>query len=288
MINHLIVFIFLSSIFTASAAKKISIFVSIPPQKYIVEQIAGDVASVKSLLNENDNPHSFVVRPSVIKMLAGSDAYLQVGIPFETTILTKLIGSGMKISFYRQDKGIKRRHIKTAHKCSTGCVHDVAEADPHFWISSTNVIKMAENCCEVLSQLKPELKASFESNLSKFKKSALTVDEKLKKELLVHKGKGFYVYHPAFGYFADSYSLVQNAVESEGKKPSPRQLNKLISNAKMAGIKTIIVQNQFDRHAAEKLANILGGNVIEVNPMQENVLKLLESLGEAIKTGFGN
>ena len=37
-------------------------------------------------------------------------------------------------------------------------------------------------------------------------------------------GRGFLVFHPAWGYFAKDYGLTQQAIEFEGKEPSPRRL----------------------------------------------------------------
>ncbi len=288
MIRSFITTCLFSGAVLATAAEKVKVFVSILPQKYVVEQIAGDTVSVQSLLSEDDNPHSFVVSPGVIRSLGKADAYFQIGIPFEDVILAKIKDSGFKLKFHRHDSGIKRRHVKTEHRCSSGCVHHVKESDPHFWISAGNIIEMAENSAVFLAELRPKQKDEFKKNLDEFKQKLQALNGQLKKDLAPHKGKAFYVYHPAFGYFADAYGLTQKAVEVEGKKPSPRQLTQLISQAKKDGIKTIIVQNQFDRRAAERVAKVVGGNVVEVNPMSEDVLKLLQLLGDAIKKGFGN
>ena len=40
------------------------------------------------------------------------------------------------------------------------------------------------------------------------------------------------VYHSSWAYFARDYGLIEIAIENEGKEPSPRDLERLIAQAK--------------------------------------------------------
>lgn len=281
--SYILLFVLVSF---AASAEKLNVFVSIPPQKYIVEQIGGEYVNVSSLLTEGDNPHSFSASPSVLKKLSGSDVYFKMSLPFEKIILDKIKDYNLKLDYVAHDDEVKKLIVKEFHKCSTGCIHEVEDFDPHFWISSTNAIVVAETTRQTLSEKFPELKNKFSTNFNKFKKRFSELHELNSKALKNYEGKSFYVYHPAFGYFADEFGLKQKAVEVEGKKPSPRQLIGLIKEAKAAGIKTIVVQNQFDKRAADNVAQAIGGNVVEINPLQEDLYKLLSDLGKAVKDGF--
>ena len=53
------------------------------------------------------------------------------------------------------------------------------------------------------------------------------------------------VFHPAWGYFAESYGLKQIPIEIQGKEPRPFALRHLIEQAKDLGIKVIFAQSQF-------------------------------------------
>lgn len=270
-----------------SSAEKLNVFVSIPPQKYIVEQIGGEHVNVTSLLSEGDNPHSFTASPSVMKKLSDADVYFKMTLQFEKIILEKVKDYKLQLEFVPHDEKVKKQTIMVAHECVfSGCKHEFESIDPHFWISSSNAVKMAETSLKVLSKKLPGLKSEFSANFIEFKKRFSELHELNSKALKSYAGKSFYVYHPAFGYFAGEFGLKQKAVEVEGKKPSPRQLMRLIKEAKAAGIKTIVVQNQFNKRSAEKVAKAVGGNVVEINPLQEDLYKMLTDLGKAVKDGF--
>ena len=86
------------------------------------------------------------------------------------------------------------------------------------------------------------------------------LDARIRRALRPFRGQTFYVFHPAFGYFADAYGLRQKSVETEGKSPTPRQLLALIKQARAEGVKIIFLQPQFDRRAADAVATALGGD----------------------------
>jgi len=72
----------------------------------------------------------------------------------------------------------------------------------------------------------------------------------------------FMVFHPAWGYFAKAYDLVQVPIEVEGKEPKPAQLNELIKLAKKEKITVIFAQPQFSARSAETIAKEIGGEVV--------------------------
>ncbi|MFH1742105.1 MAG: zinc ABC transporter substrate-binding protein, partial [bacterium] len=98
-----------------------------------------------------------------------------------------------------------------------------------------------------------------------------------------YRGESFYVFHPAFGYFGDAYGLKQEAVELEGKAPTPRQLSTLIKKARTENVRIIFVQPQFDKKSAEAVSNSIDGAVVPMDPLAKDVLKNLEEM--AMKVG---
>jgi len=78
------------------------------------------------------------------------------------------------------------------------------------------------------------------------------------------------VFHPAWGYFAEAYGLVQVPVEIEGKDPKPAQLQNLIRHARERHIKVVFVQPQFSTKSAELLSREIGGQIVYTDPLAEN------------------
>ena len=102
-----------------------------------------------------------------------------------------------------------------------------------------------------------------------------------------HAGQSFYVFHPAFGYFGDTYGLKQQAVESEGKMPAPRQLRALIKKAKAEQVRIIFVQPQFDQRTAEVVAGLIGGVAVPIDPLARDVLKNFREMAAKMEEAFG-
>jgi zinc transport system substrate-binding protein len=88
----------------------------------------------------------------------------------------------------------------------------------------------------------------------------------------------FMVFHPAWGYFADTYGLTQVPIEREGKEPGARALAALIDQAKRDGIKVVFVQPQFDG-ARRQVAQAIGGVVVAVDPLAADYVDNLRRVG---------
>ena len=95
------------------------------------------------------------------------------------------------------------------------------------------------------------------------------------------------VYHPAWGYFAKAYDLIQIPVEMEGKKPTPKGLQQLILSAKKDGIKVVFVQPQFSTKSAQTIAKAIGGHVVFADPLAfdwaKNLLLVARQFKDVLK-----
>ena len=98
-----------------------------------------------------------------------------------------------------------------------------------------------------------------------------------------YRGRSFYVFHPAFGYFADAYHLRQESVEIEGKSPTPRQLVRLLQQARADGVKIIFLQPQFNQQMAASIAQSLGGAVMPMDDMAYDVETNLDDVATKIR-----
>ena len=94
--------------------------------------------------------------------------------------------------------------------------------------------------------------------------------------------KAFLIYHPTLTYFAQDYGLTQIAIETDGKEPSPAQLVRLIRLCKEKQVRTIFVQQEFDRRNAELIAKETGTHLVDINPLsyewKEEMLKIARTL----------
>ena len=107
-------------------------------------------------------------------------------------------------------------------------------------------------------------------------------------KLAPYEGAQFFVFHPAFGYFAREYHLHQVPVEIAGKSPSPKQLFKIVSQARSQNIRVLFIQPQFDPNSAKAVAQAIDGTVATLDPLAENVIVNIEAMAEAIAESLKN
>jgi len=134
----------------------------------------------------------------------------------------------------------------------------------------------------------PRHAAAYERNLKALQADLDEVDARIAEALAPLKGRKFFVFHPAFGYFADAYGLKQVPVEIEGKSPGPRRLAALIEKARREGVKVIFVQPQFSPRGAQAVAEAIGGVVVPMDPLARDYLKNLEHIAQQIKKALGD
>ena len=265
-------------------AGKVRIFVTVPPQAYLAERIGGEAVEVHTLVGKGQDPHTFEPTPRQAAALAGASLFFTVDIPFEKQLAAKVAASNRNLRIVDSTRGIVRLPLTEAHhETHAKNDHPGNEADPHLWLATDNLRIMADNMAGALSTTMPERKELLQKNLASLQREISALDKRLAATLAPHRGKTFYVFHPAFGYFAQAYGLKQKAVEISGKSPTPRQLTALIRQAREDRVRTIFVQPQFDSKSADTVAKAINGAVTPIDPLEKEVLRNLAAIAAAIE-----
>ena len=131
----------------------------------------------------------------------------------------------------------------------------------------------------------PARAETYRRNAAALLDELAAVKAELAKQLGPFRGRTFFVYHPAFGYFASEFGLKQIGIELGGREPSPARLARAIAEAKEHQVRTIFVQPQFNPAAAETLAKAIGGEVAELDPLAPNVIKNFRRIADGIAKG---
>lgn len=271
-------YIILISFVLSGKGEPLEVIVSIPPQAYIVKQIGAGYVNVHTLISPGQSPHTYEPTPRQMTDIAEASAYFTVGFPFEHRLVSKIHDSGSKLEIVDMASGIKRRMLEG----DEGHSQEHAEPDPHVWLSPLNLKIMAENTAQTLGRLDSVHDSIFRSNLDDFLSRLQTVNSRIEELLKPYKGDRIFVYHPAFGYFADYYGLRQVAIEIEGKSPTPREIENLIALARKDKVHIIFVQPEFDPRSAEAIARAIDGAVVQLDPLAENVLLNLQKIADEV------
>ncbi|MGB5684590.1 MAG: zinc ABC transporter substrate-binding protein, partial [Candidatus Electrothrix sp.] len=177
-------------------------------------------------------------------------------------------------------------HDQRRNEEAAGQDLDQEHADPHLWLDPRNVEKLASAMTEALATADPNHAAAYQLNLQALKERLTRLHQELGQQLAPFRGATFFVFHPAFGYFAHAYDLHQEAVEIEGKAPSPKQLYALVKKAKADKVKILFVQPQFDRKNAQTVAQAIKGKLAELDPLAEDIEQNLRQMAMAIQTAL--
>jgi zinc transport system substrate-binding protein len=261
-----------------TSAGEISAFVSILPQAYFVERIGGTYVNVSVMVGPGQSPATYEPTPKQMARLGRSQLYFRIGTPFERGFIDKISRTFTNLTIIDTRKGVTLRYFKQSQGLEV--------PDPHIWLDPKRVKIQAETISQALKETDPAHADEYEKNLKAFQADLDSVDAKIAGILAPLKGGKLYVFHPAFGYFAESYGLTQIAVEIGGKEPSPKQLSRLINKAKKEGVRVIFVQPQYATKEARTVARAIGGAVVPINPLPRDYLKNLEDMANSIEKGL--
>ncbi len=250
---------------------RLSVFVSIPPQAYFVERIAGRFANVHVLNAKGQDPHIFSPTPKQLVALSKSNLFFTIGLPFEKRLIEKIKKINSSLKIVPTNKNIRQKPL-IGHKKN----NNPTDPDLHIWLSPPLIKVQAKNIAQALTVADPAHAGEYEKNLTGFLEDIDQLDIEIRKMLLPYKGDSFYVFHPAFGWFGQTYGLHQKSVEIEGKIPTPKQLSRLIKSARSENIRVIFVQPQFDQRCALTVAQAVGAEIVVINPLEKNVLRNLK------------
>jgi len=241
------------------------ITVTIEPQRYFAEQLADSLFRIECMVPAGTSPETYDPTPAQMANLARSKAYFCIGhIGFEEVWIDKLKQNYPQIRFFDNSAGIPL--IMSGHSHSANHPHEQG-IDPHIWSSPKAVHVIIQNMYAALAEIDPTNKNRYAANLQRLLEQVDSVDAKITQILQHSSQKGFIIYHPALTYFARDYGLTQYSIEADGKEPSPEQLKTLMEIAKGKGIKTVFVQQEFDRKNAESVAKETGCRLIVINPL---------------------
>lgn len=268
---------------------RLRVIVSIDPQACFLERIGGDRVSVEVLVPSGKEPETYTPSPDKIKKLARGDVFFRIGFPAEQSLLPRLasIAPKLRIVDTRADLDL-RQAGSHAHEHASGCDCGIDGVDPHTWVSPELVKKQAATIRDALVSLDPDGKAEYEANCEKFVAELTDLQREIREQLAHAQGKTIYAYHPTYGYFCDEFGLTQKAIEVDGKAPTPKTLADWIRNARDDEVRVIFVQPEFNRSAAEKVAQSTGAKLVAHSTLDRDYFQSMRELAVLIRKACGD
>jgi zinc transport system substrate-binding protein len=206
---------------------KLEVVATFYPLAFFAQQIGGEEVTVKQLIPDNTEVHSW--QPALADILAidEADVILYNGVSldhwFEDDVLPVIDSSNKVI-------------IETAagiQLLETGQANDhehVGLYDPHTWISPFIAKQQAQNIYEALTQKDPANTDYYTERWQTLKTKFEELDNNYMSELSTKHKEDIFDSHAAFGYLADRYGFKQYGVIgiSADEQPSASTYTNLV------------------------------------------------------------
>ncbi|MBN2222844.1 MAG: zinc ABC transporter substrate-binding protein [Vallitaleaceae bacterium] len=240
-----------------------------------VEAVCGDLVDIVVLVPPGNSPANYEPTPQEVEHFNKSSLYFAIGVPTEAAnILPKATEiSTMKIVKLQEEVAKAYPDLEISQ----------GQRDQHIWLSPKRVMIMIETIAHEMSLYDPNNKEIYESNAAAYIEELTRLDQELKESLQSVQNKKFIVFHPAFGYLADDYSLQMYALEEGGKEATPQRLEEMIDLAKEEAIKAIFYQAEISSKQAESFAEEIGGKTIQLAPLAPNYIENLSNMAALMK-----
>ena len=262
----------------------INVFVSILPQKYLVERVGGDRVKVSVMVKPGLSPETYEPTPKQMAALDAAQLYFRMAVPFENVWINRI-----------RDLNPDIRIIECCGEIEiTDPVHhdqDTYNArytiDAHVWTSPVNATVLAGIIKNALSEFDPESARYYAENYEKLVNDLVALDTEIRQLLSDIKIPYFIVSHPSWGHYAEAYGLKQISIEQHGTEVRAKELSRLVEFARQWNIDTVYVQKQFNTASARTLAREINGRTVELDPLAEDYINNLRKVTQMIVEGAG-
>jgi len=275
----IIAFVMFSSLVFA----KIDVATSILPQASLIKSIGGDNVNVATMIPAGASPHSYEPKPSQMLSISKAKIYFTIGMEFEHAWLPRFQSQNKNMIISNSVKGIKKIAMASHHDEHEAHNHHANELDPHVWTSPNNLIIMATNIKNALIAVDGKNKTLYTTNYTKLVASLKQTDKEIISILKkTPKNSKFMIFHPAWGYFASQYGLIQIPIELDGKEPKAKDLMLLIQTVKKEHIRAIFVAPEFSSKSASQISEATHIPVIKVSNLGYDWKAYLLTFAKAI------
>ncbi len=236
---------------------------SIKPVHSLVASVMGDTGTPALLVEGNQSPHGFALKPSQVEALQKARVVFYIDAHFETFLARALTtlpagvrtialadAPGMILLPTREGGNWDAHDHHHHHHHDHG--HEHAATDPHVWLSPKNAVVMTRAIATTLSEAYPEHKDAYARNADATIAAIQALDAKLKTQLAPYKNTPYIVFHNAFHYFEQAYGLsAAGSITPEPEQaPGAKRISDVRAKIKALHVTCVFAEPQFDSRLA--------------------------------------
>ncbi|MCE9888092.1 zinc ABC transporter substrate-binding protein ZnuA [Kluyvera intermedia] len=281
---------------TAAQSADAAVVTSLKPLGFIAAAIADGVTETQVLLPDGASEHDYSLRQSDAKRLQNADLVVWIGPEMEAFMdkSTQSIPDAKKVTIAQLD-GVKPLLMKGAddddddHGAEGG--HDHAHAEKgdehhhhgdynmHLWLSPEIARLSAVAIHDKLVELMPQSRARLDANLKDFEANLATTDKQVANELASVKGKGYFVFHDAYGYYEKHYGLTPlgHFTVNPEIQPGAQRLHQIRTQLVEQKATCVFAEPQFRPAVVESVARGTTVRMGTLDPLGTNIQLSKES-----------
>jgi len=214
------------------AADPLRVVATIKPLQMIATAVAGQGATVDSLLDPRLSPHDYQLKPSDRIKLERADIVFWVG-------------PGLELFLQQALRTLPGQVQVTALQ-----PHGNHEQDAHIWMNPVAAAEIAGQMATALAALDPQRAADYRTNAARIQAALTIVDGELQREFgSITRRRGYLVSHDAFARLEQRYGVQHVAALSDGheRPPGPRHLLQLRELVSSGQVGCVLLEPQYDR-----------------------------------------
>ena len=266
----------------ASAA----VVTSMKPLGFIAAAIADGVTETQVLLPDGASEHDYSLRPSDVKRLQNADLVVWIGPEMEAFMdkSTQSIAANKKVTIAELD-GVKPLLITGADDDDDHHGHDHGAAEKgdgdhhhgiynmHLWLSPEIARLSAVAIHDKLVELMPQSRAKLDANLKDFEAQLAATDKQVGNELAPLKGKGYFVFHDAYGYYEKHYGLTPRGhfTVNPEIQPGAQRLHEIRTQLVEQKASCVFAEPQFRPAVVEAVARGTSVRMGTLDPLGTNI-----------------
>ena len=295
----------------AMAASDLKVVVSIKPFHSLVSSVMQGVSEPALLLNGNNSPHTYSLRPSAAVKLQNADLVFWGGENLEGFLakpIHSLAAGARGVSFEDTPGLILRpfRSVKEWQELDPESKNDQDHVkkrkinrlpgnDPHIWLDPLNAQKITQYLIQILSKFDPENSQTYHSNGKKTILRLSDLNIQLETKMSSVSSKPYIVFHDAYQYFEKRYQLnpIASVTVNSGTSTSVGRLIDIRKKIKIKKVLCIFTEPQF---SPKFVQTVISGTAVKkgildpigtrISPGPEMYFTLLNNISHSISTCF--
>lgn len=296
--KNTLLFAALSIAFSGAAVQHAdaAVVASLKPLGFIASAITDGVTDTQVLLPDGASEHDYSLRPSDVKRLQNADLVVWIGPEMEAFMnkSTQSISDKNKVTIAQLD-GVKPLlmkgsddddhdhegdHDHAGHESEKGDAHHHhGDYNMHLWLSPEIARLSAVAIHNKLVELMPQSRAKLDANLKDFEAQLATADKEVGNELAPLKGKGYFVFHDAYGYYEKQYGLTPlgHFTVNPEIQPGAQRLHQIRTQLVEQKATCVFAEPQFRPAVVEAVARGTSVRMGTLDPLGTNIQLSKES-----------